>query len=66
MMKTSTETELWTFANLNLAIVYLRTKREQEFMALFDRINPECLPSRYYNYFMKMWWDWVKKLDSDD
>ncbi|GAB6028583.1 mau2 chromatid cohesion factor [Chamberlinius hualienensis] len=44
-LRTSTETELWTFANLNLAIVYLRTKREQEFMALYDRINPECLPS---------------------
>lgn len=44
-VRTSTETELWTFANLNLAIVYLRTKREQEFQGLLERINPESLPS---------------------
>jgi len=31
--------------NLNLAIVYLRTKREAEFQSLFERINPETLPS---------------------
>ena len=47
--QTSTERELWTFANLNLAIVYLRAKREQEFDALFERINPETLPSHSHS-----------------
>ncbi|XP_030765191.1 MAU2 chromatid cohesion factor homolog isoform X4 [Sitophilus oryzae] len=46
---TSHERELWTFANLNLAIVYLRGKREIEFNALFDRINPENLPSQSHS-----------------
>ncbi|KAK6617232.1 hypothetical protein RUM43_005163 [Polyplax serrata] len=48
-LRTSTERELWTFANLNLAIVYLRAKREQEFDALFERINPEALPSHSHS-----------------
>lgn len=48
-LKTSREQELWTFANLNLAIVYLRAKREQEFDALFERINPETLPSHSHS-----------------
>lgn len=45
----SQERELWTFANLNLAIVYLRGKREVDFNALFDRINPESLPSQSHS-----------------
>jgi len=44
-LRTSKERELWTFTNLNLAIVYLRQRRDQEFLALIDRINPEQLPS---------------------
>ncbi|XP_030765193.1 MAU2 chromatid cohesion factor homolog isoform X5 [Sitophilus oryzae] len=48
-LNTSHERELWTFANLNLAIVYLRGKREIEFNALFDRINPENLPSQSHS-----------------
>jgi len=36
---------LWTFANLNLAIVYLRQRRNNDFMALLDRITPDQLPS---------------------
>ena len=28
-LRTSKERELWTFANLNLAIVYLRQRRDQ-------------------------------------
>lgn len=43
------ERELWTFANLNLAIVYLRGKRQREFTALLDRINPENLPSHSHS-----------------
>merc|ERR1711936_1209780 len=39
------ERELWTFANLNLAIVYLRQRRTADFMALLDRISPDQLPS---------------------
>ncbi|PNF35489.1 MAU2 chromatid cohesion factor-like protein [Cryptotermes secundus] len=48
-LRTSQERELWTFANLNLAIVYLRAKREQEFSALLERINPETLPSHSHS-----------------
>merc|ERR1719394_2310135 len=44
-LRTSKERELWTFANLNLAIVYLRQRRDQDFMALLDRISPDQLPS---------------------
>ena len=47
--RTSTERELWTFANLNLAIVYVRTRRETDFMALLDRISPERLPSQSHS-----------------
>ena len=47
--KTSRERELWTFANLNLAIVYVRTRREADFMALLDRISPERLPSQSHS-----------------
>lgn len=49
VFQTSQERELWTFANLNLAIVYLRAKREQEFAALLERINPESLPSHSHS-----------------
>ncbi|CAL8131426.1 unnamed protein product [Orchesella dallaii] len=44
-LRSSQERELWTFIHLNLAIVYLRTKREAEFQSLMDRINPETLAS---------------------
>ncbi|KAF6197487.1 hypothetical protein GE061_020153 [Apolygus lucorum] len=45
----SQERDLWTFANLNLGIVYLRGKRESDFNALLDRINPENLPSHSHS-----------------
>ncbi|XP_044265191.1 MAU2 chromatid cohesion factor homolog [Tribolium madens] len=48
-LHTSRERELWTFANLNLAIVYLRGKRESDFNALHERINPESLPSHSHS-----------------
>ncbi|KAJ3650247.1 hypothetical protein Zmor_021945 [Zophobas morio] len=48
-LNTSRERELWTFANLNLAIVYLRGKREADFNALHERINPESLPSHSHS-----------------
>ncbi|XP_033223532.1 MAU2 chromatid cohesion factor homolog isoform X1 [Belonocnema kinseyi] len=48
-VSTTTERELQTFANLNLAIVYLRTKRDQELGALLERINPESLPSHSHS-----------------
>ncbi|KAI4468593.1 hypothetical protein MML48_2g00000777 [Holotrichia oblita] len=48
-LSTSHERELWSFANLNLAIVYLRGRREADFNALLDRINPENLPSHSHN-----------------
>ena len=40
-LRTSKERELWTFANLNLAIVYLRQRRDQDFMA---RVKEGVLP----------------------
>lgn len=45
----SQERDLWTFANLNLGIVYLRAKRESDFNNLLDRINPETLPSHSHS-----------------
>ncbi|KAH0560786.1 MAU2 chromatid cohesion factor homolog [Cotesia glomerata] len=44
-LQTSQEKELCTFANLNLAIVYLRTKRDKDLGSLMERINPEGLHS---------------------
>jgi len=44
-LRTSRETELWSFANLNLAIVYLRSNRIPEFQGLMPRISPDSLPS---------------------
>ncbi|KAJ8678772.1 hypothetical protein QAD02_014559 [Eretmocerus hayati] len=41
----SQERDLVTFANLNLAIVYTRTRREAELGTLLERINPDTLPS---------------------
>uniref|UniRef100_A0A8D9DUB9 MAU2 chromatid cohesion factor homolog n=1 Tax=Cacopsylla melanoneura TaxID=428564 RepID=A0A8D9DUB9_9HEMI len=48
-LRLSQERELWTFANLNLAIVYLRGKREGDFAALLERINPETLTSHSHS-----------------
>ena len=47
--QTSQERELWTFANLNLAIVYLRSRRDADFMALLPRITPDRLPSQSHS-----------------
>ncbi|CAL4161622.1 unnamed protein product, partial [Meganyctiphanes norvegica] len=41
--------ELWTFVNLNLAVVYLRCHRERDFDAIMDRINPDSLPSQSHS-----------------
>ncbi len=40
---------MWTLANLNLAIVYLRSRREADFQLLLDRISPERLPSQSHS-----------------
>ncbi|XP_059474797.1 MAU2 chromatid cohesion factor homolog isoform X2 [Neocloeon triangulifer] len=48
-LRTSSERELWNFANLNLAIVYLRSKRETEFTALLERIDPETITSNSHS-----------------
>ncbi|XP_022187847.2 MAU2 chromatid cohesion factor homolog [Nilaparvata lugens] len=48
-LRISQERDLWTFANLNLGIVYLRAKREAEFAALLERINPESLVSHSHS-----------------
>merc|ERR1712051_930228 len=37
------------FANLNLAIVYVRTRRQADFNALLDRISPDRLPSQSHS-----------------
>jgi len=41
--------ELWTFINLNLAVVYLRSHREADFAAIMDRINPDSLPTQSHS-----------------
>lgn len=48
-LRSTTDRELWTFANLNLAIVYLRMKREVDFNKLIENINPETLPSHSHS-----------------
>lgn len=48
-LQSSKERDLRTFANLNLAIVYLRAKREQEFSALLESINPDSLPTHSHS-----------------
>ncbi len=46
----TTQTELWQFASLNLAIVYLRSgNRQQELLSLLERINPEVLPTNSHS-----------------
>ena len=44
-LRLSQERELWTFINLNLAIVYLRRGKTHDFMQMTDRISPDQLPS---------------------
>ncbi|UYV72584.1 MAU2 [Cordylochernes scorpioides] len=44
VIRTSSTLELRILASLNLAIVYLRSKREQELNELLTRLNPETLP----------------------
>ena len=39
----TTDPELWTFVNLNLAMVYLRMNRQDEFMAVLNNVEPERL-----------------------
>ncbi|XP_065168377.1 MAU2 chromatid cohesion factor homolog [Atheta coriaria] len=48
-LMSSSEIELCTFANLNLAIVYLRGKREVEFSSILERINPETLQTHSHS-----------------
>ncbi|KAK8754548.1 hypothetical protein OTU49_016680 [Cherax quadricarinatus] len=45
-LRTSKNRDLWIFANLNLAVVYLRCQRERDFVAIMDRINPDTLPTQ--------------------
>ena len=49
LRQTSQERELWTFVNMNLAIVYLRMGRQSDFLGLLDRISPESLPSQSHS-----------------
>ncbi|XP_013405150.1 MAU2 chromatid cohesion factor homolog [Lingula anatina] len=44
-IRLSTEPNLWSFNNLNLAIVYLRNNRHADLMTLLDRIDPERIPA---------------------
>lgn len=39
----SSDRELWVFVSLNLALVYLRTNRHDEFMAVLNTVEPESL-----------------------
>ncbi|KOB76322.1 putative mau2 chromatid cohesion factor [Operophtera brumata] len=41
----SQERDLWMFAKLNLAIVYLRGRRDNELAILMEQVRPEALPA---------------------
>ncbi|XP_023939281.1 MAU2 chromatid cohesion factor homolog isoform X2 [Bicyclus anynana] len=41
----SQERDLWMFAKLNLAIVYLRGRRDNELAQLMEQVRPEALPA---------------------
>lgn len=38
------DTHFWTFINLNLGIIYARTNKQTEFMALLQHIHPHQVP----------------------
>ncbi|XP_030029055.2 MAU2 chromatid cohesion factor homolog [Manduca sexta] len=42
---TSQERDLWMFAKLNLAIVYLRGRRDNDLAQLMEQVRPEALPA---------------------
>ncbi|XP_026320897.1 MAU2 chromatid cohesion factor homolog [Hyposmocoma kahamanoa] len=42
---TSQERDLWMFAKLNLAIVYLRQRRDNDLAQLMEQVRPEALPA---------------------
>ena len=44
----SSDRELWVFVSLNLALVYLRTNRHDEFMAVLNTVEPESLSNTSY------------------
>ncbi|KAK3601195.1 hypothetical protein CHS0354_004395 [Potamilus streckersoni] len=48
-LRLSESKELSLFINMNLAIVYLRSGRQQELMSLLDRIDPDNLESRSHS-----------------
>jgi len=48
MFVQSSDHELWTFVSLNLALVYLRTNRQEEFMAVLNTVEPERLSNTSY------------------
>ncbi|KAJ8718059.1 hypothetical protein PYW07_005989 [Mythimna separata] len=41
----SQERDLWIFAKLNLAIVYLRGRRDSELTVLMEQVKPDALPT---------------------
>ena len=41
MLFQTTDPEMWTFVNLNLAMVYLRMNRNDEFIAVLNSVEPE-------------------------
>ena len=47
----SSDSELWTFVSLNLALVYLRTNRQEEFIAVLNTVEPERLSNTSYVIF---------------
>ena len=44
----SSDRELWTFVSLNLALVYLRTNRQEDFMTVLSTVEPERLSNTSY------------------
>jgi len=44
----SSDRELWTFVSLNLALVYLPTNRQEDFMTVLSTVEPERLSNTSY------------------
>ena len=54
----SSDRELWTFVSLNLALVYLRTNRQEEFMAVLNTVEPESLSNTSYVVLLGRFCHW--------
>ncbi len=45
-LRVTKDFDLWSFVNLNLAVVYLQSGRDQDFYLILERITPERLKTK--------------------